>query len=268
MKPDLIAQYCIFCDYPLFRENLIKYRDRFNKIILYPSRHHGKIDLEHFAQKAIQEAWVKDHAIDWTTPNIDWRQAEVEPCLKFVESDWIFFTEQDFFCKDWGKLFDDVDKASKTADMIGWWNPTHFPYVHPSCLFIKKEMFDKTKKDFRAHSEINGADHFSMITKEVWDLGGKIKTLQSLGYEEWKDAFHLGGLTYVYQDWKGDGTDHFGVKNLEAFYVYNHLIREAKVEQNVSFLALSREIETSLRQRFPELIDIDFENNKWREFFI
>lgn len=260
---DVISQICIYNDYPIFRQLLTKYRNKFNKIILYASRHHGVIDEEEFMRRTFPETWVSTE-IDWTTPGIDWRQVETEPLLEKSEAEWILFMEQDFFCDDWDKLWRDVEEAMKTSDMIGWWNPSRFPYIHPCFLLIKREVLDKTNKDFRAHPEIVGSDHFAQITRDVEKLGGKITTLQSMGYKEWENAMHLGGLTYPYQNWKGDGTDEFGVGNPEAFTVYNYWSRQAPVEQDPKYLSLSEEIGETLRQLFPAL---DLENNPWTKFF-
>ena len=68
MNIDIISQICIFNDYPIYRQLLAKYRDKFRKIILYPSRHHGVIDMEEFMRRVFPETWVTGHTIDWTTP--------------------------------------------------------------------------------------------------------------------------------------------------------------------------------------------------------
>lgn len=264
-KPDIIMQYCIFADYPLFREWLKKYRDKFNKVIIYPSRHHGVIDLQEFAEEQIKETWIKGDVIDWTEPGLDWRQRELEPCLELSDANWILFLEQDFFCDDWDKLWADVEKEMDNgAEMIGWWNETHFSYVHPCFLLIKRELLDKTNKDFRAHPEIPGADHFAQITHDAQELGAKIIKLQDLGWKEWENAFHMGGLTYPYQNWKGDGTDHFGVASPEAFMVYNYFSRLANVEVDQQYIKLSLEIEKRLKDLFP-IIKLD--KNRWVKFF-
>lgn len=260
-KVDLICQYCVYCDYPIFRSHLKKYRDKYNKIILYPSRQHGFLDLENFAKSVIKETWIEREPIDYGVE--DWRQAETTPCLKQSDAEWIRFAEQDFFVRDWDKFYADVEKAMQTSDMIGWWNPTHFPYVHPSCLYIKRELLEKTTIDFRAHPEINGADHFSMLTRDAEKLGAKITTLQDLGYEDWKDAFHLGGLTYVYQDWKEDGSNHIGVKRPEVFKIYNQMLRKANVEQKQEFINLTYKVEEQLNKMN---LSVD-ENSYWEDFF-
>lgn len=264
MKIDILTQYCIYNDYPLFRLNLARYRDHFNKVILYPSRHHGVIDLEAFAKKTIQETWVDPVAIDYGVE--DWRQAETTPMLQHSDGDWLLFMEQDFFVDNWEKLFTDVEKEIENgADAIGWWNETAFPYLHPCFFLLKREMFEKTQKDFRAHPEIPGCDHFAMLTRDVERLGGKIVTLQSLGWENWKNAFHLGGLTYVYQDWKDDGSGSFGVGNPEAFFVYNYWSRHANVLQNTRYLDLSVKVENHLRTKF---LTVHLRSSDWKRFFI
>lgn len=265
MNVDIISQYCIYNDYPIFRRNLAKYRDKVQKIILYPSRHHGVIDLEEFARRVFPETWVTGHVIDWTTPGIDWRQVETEPCLELSTAEWVLFMEQDFFVDDWDKFWDLIESAMPTSDMIGWWNQTAFSYLHPCFLLIKRELLDKTRKDFRAHPEILGCDHYAMITHDAQKLGAKITKIQDLGYKEWENAFHMGGLTYPYQNWKGDGTDIFGVTSPEAFMVYNYFSRLTEVEHSPLYLNLSLQIEERLRGLFP-IIKLD--DNRWTKYFI
>jgi len=261
---DIISQICVYNDYPIFRQLLTKYREKFNKIIFYPSRHHGVIDQEDFLRRTFPETWVTGDVIDWATPGIDWRQRETEPCLELSESEWILFMEQDFFVEDWDIFWSEIEEVMKTTDAIGWWNKTAYPYLHPCFLLIKRSILDKTNKDFRAHPEIEGCDHFAMITRDLEAIGAKIVKLQELGYVEWDNAFHMGGLTYPYQNWKGDGTDHFGVASPEAFMVYNYFSRLAPVEQSPEYLKLSLEIEDRLRELFPV---IKLEDNRWVKFF-
>lgn len=261
---DVITQYCVYNDYPIFRYNMQRFRHRFDKIILYPSRHHGYIDLEEWTKKIFPETWVERENIDYGVQ--DWRQAETEPLLKHSNAEWLYFAEQDFFVKDWDMFWALIDKTMPKADAIGWWNPTAFPYIHPSCFLIRREVFEKTKKDFRAHPEIPGADHFAMLTRDLEDMNARIVKLQDIGYENWTSAFHLGGLTYPYQNWKGDGTDHYGVGNPEAFYVYNHFSRHAPVVQNKGYLDLSKAVEKGLEERYGYTANLK-RTNVWREFF-
>lgn len=258
-KIDVISQICVFVDYPLYRQLIKKYRNKFNKVILYPSRHHGVVDLEEYLKQTLPETWITSHTIDWTTPGIDWRQAETEPCLEQSDSEWILFLEQDFFCDDWDKLWVDVEKAMETSDAIGWWNETHFPYLHPCFFLVKREALDKTKKDFRAHPEINGGDHFAMITHDLIENGAKITKLQDLGWTDPEHAMHLGGLTYPYQNFKGDETI-IGVKYPEALATYNELLIE-NWETTPEFQDLAIKLKEVLKKKG---FGFTF---KWEKFF-
>lgn len=271
-KPDIISQICLHCDYPLWRTMIEKHRSKFGKIILYPSRHHGAVDLEKFWKEVFPETWVAPVAIDYGVE--DWRQAETIPCLNQSDSDWIMFTEADFFVRDWDMFFEDMRTKSEVSDLMGLWNPTNLPYIHPSCLFIKRELLEKTSKDFRAHPEINGSDHFAMITQEAMQLG-KMITLQDLGYDcrvsPEADAFHLGSLTYTYQDWHDPAapsvsslSNRIGAISPEAFMVYNYWMRKANVKQSPEFMKLSQDIEDFFKPRFP---DLDLENSPWAKYF-
>lgn len=262
MTIDIISQICVYCDYPLWRKMVQDNRSEFNKVILYPSKQHGVVDLENFWLNVFPETWVKREPIDYGTH--DWRQAETEPLVAISDSDWIWFMEADFFVTDWPKFIKDLKAAMEYSDMIGCWNRTNFPYVHPSCLLIKRELLDKTNKDYSAHPEINGADHFAMLTRDAERFGAKITTLEELGYKEWVDYMHLGGITYPFQDWKGDGTDHFGVKRPDAYYVYLHRSRFADVPQSPEYIKQSSEIEEVLQKKYPEL---NLEDNEWNKFF-
>jgi len=239
------------------------HRHRFNKIILYPSKQHGVVDLEDLWLKSFPETWVERQPIDYGVN--DWRQAETEPLIELSDAEWLLFMEADFFVTNWDKLFKDVEEAAANgSEMIGCWSPSQFPYVHPCFLLMKRSLFDKTNKDFRAHPEILGSDHFAMLTRDAERLGAKITILEDMGYKEWEDYFHLGGLTYAFQDWKGP-TTHFGMKSPEAYYVYLHYTKDLPgITYDPRYLKQAEEIEEVLRKKYP---DLDLENNKWIKFY-
>ena len=265
MDIDILTQYCTHCEYPLWRKNLQKHRDKFKKVILYPNEYYRDLDFKVFSKTVIKETWVENHAIDWTTPGIDWRQAEVEPMLELSDSKWIYFNEQDWFVKDYDKFYEAVFKAmADGADAIGWMNPTHFPYLHPACFFVKREFLNKTTKDFRAHPEINGGDHFCMITRDLKEMGAKIVTIEDMGFKYWEDCFHLGGVTSNYVD---SANPNFQFHRSDIFYIYNYWSRKVNVEQSSKYLELSLAIEKKLLDKYPELKHIDPENNEWTKFF-
>lgn len=264
-KIDLLNQHSIFCDYPVWRANVAKHRNRFNKVILYPSDHNREQSFRDFLFETIKEDWVTGHTIDWTAPGVDWRQAETEPMLDHLEGDWVYFNEPDWFVKDYDKFYDAVEKAiAEGADAIGWWNATAFPYLHPACFFIKREILEKTQKDFRAHPEITGCDHFAMLTRDLEKMGAKIVTTEDMGFEYWKDCFHLGGLTSNIID--SVVNPGFEFHRPELFGAYNYFSRKV-TPQSSEFIALSEKVEELLRSKYPHLANFDFEKSEWAEFF-
>lgn len=262
---DVVNQWCCYNDYPIFRYWMEKYKRNFKKIILFPSRHHGVIDLEDFHKKHISNVtWVKETDIDWTEPGIDWRQVETERCLKYSDADWILFIEQDFMVKDWELLFGILQKTMKNYEMIGWWNNTAYPYMHPCFLLIKRELLEKTRKDFRAHPEIIGADHFANITRDVEANNGRILKLQNMGFKQLENAFHLGGLTYVYQDWVKSGKSVDRAVSPMLLYIYNYWSTQAPVFQNNEYIELAKKVSKVLEARYPA---VNPENNTYTKFF-
>lgn len=263
MNIDILSQVCVFNEYPLWRSMLTKYRTLFKKIILYPSRHHGFIDEEVFMREVFPETWINNHYIDWAKAP-DWRQEETMPLIEQSDAEWVLFLEQDFFVDNWDKLWKDIEKAMEYSDAIGWWNQTAFPYLHPCFLLIKREVLNRTKMDFSAHPEIPGCDHFAMITRDLEAMGAMITKLQDLGWINWLNAFHLGGITYPYQNWKGDGTDVFGVGNIPAFYAYNEASRKVDIEKDLQYLNLSLKIKEELEKQFPNIKET---SKEWNHFF-
>lgn len=262
-RPDVILQYCQYDDYPIFRRNLSKYRHRFNKVILYMSKHHGFRDFGDFSKDQIKETWVEPVPIDYGKE--DWRMAEVTPCLKHVESEWVYFMEQDFFVEDWDKFYTDVEKLSTECDMFGWAQNDTRPYIHPCSLFIKRELLDRTSKDFSAHPEVLDSDHFAQITQDAIKLGAKIIKFQDIGYNNWENAFHMQGLTYPYQNWSTDRI--FGVTNPEAFFVYNYFSRLAPVPQDPRYIELSWEIHDYMVRNLG-MEKINPEESRFKKFYV
>ena len=267
MNCDLLMQWSIFCDYPIFRMHMKRYFEkRFNKILFYPSNHNRDHSFRPFLEKVIDDKhWLKPEPINWTEPGIDWRQSETIPLIEASDSEWIFITEPDFFCKDWDIFLNMVEDEMKTANMIGWMNMTNFHYIHPSCFFIKRSMLEKTSKDFRAHPEVGGSDHFATVTRDVEKVGGKIVTLKEMGLIDWEDFFHLGGLTQNYIEMNENPETYDSFVRPELFYIYNYWSRKADVEQSPEYLTLSKAVERKLLD--TKGITINPEENKWSIFF-
>ena len=166
-RPDLVITFIKHCDYPLFRVFLRKYRDHFNKVIIYWSEHNRFPYLDHFIHEAIKDldiTFIDPTLTDWGTE--DWRNHATNEMLKYSDSEWICSIEQDWFSSNWEELFEITFKAMETNDLIGWDAQAGDGgrYIHPAFWFIRREMLEKTNKDFAAHDNL---DHFGFITRDV-----------------------------------------------------------------------------------------------------
>lgn len=281
MKPDLLICWTKHCDYPIFRATLMKYRDWFGKVIIYFSEHNRFPYYDHFIQDSLKEysnyyhqysfhntLFLDPTFTDWSIE--DWRNHATNEMLKHSDSEWVCSIEQDWFSKDWKKLFTVMEDAMKHDDLIGWMNYTNNPYIHPAFWFIKRELLEKTQKDFTPHLEINGADHFAMITYDAQRLGAKVVGIQDLGFEtnivspEKTDCFHLGGVNTNYLNFN----DLFKTNNIhrtELFYVYNYWSMRLPVLQSLHFQSTMEHVDTMLESMFGEKINP--ETSEWSKFF-
>jgi hypothetical protein len=117
------------------------------------------------------------------------------------------------------------------------------------------EMLEKTNKDFGAH---DGFDHFGWITKDVERLGGKIVTTQQMGYADFVDCFHLGGVN---QNHLEGLKPEFVFHRPDIFSVYSKYSIAADVEQSPAFVERTKKI----LERLPVNPQ---DEEKWKEFFI
>lgn len=268
MRKTLCVTWISNCDYPIFRQWLERHHAWFDQIIICWDINFRFPFYNAFIQSSLSHL---PNIMFLDTPDrelgvADWRDTATNEMLKHATGDWIISIEQDWFSRDWDKLLSSVERAMETTDLIGWMNPTNFPYIHPAFWCIRKSVLDRTTKDFKPHPEINGADHFSWITKEVKEMGAAITSLQDLGFDcevtEHADSFHLGGVNMNYLNGLQEG---FVFHRPEIFYVYNYWCRRASVQQDQRFIDLSYAIEEKLK---TTKIDSNPALSVWRKFFL
>lgn len=113
----------------------------------------------------------------------DWRNRAINEALEHSTAKWVLFLEQDFLCTD---LIVDIF-PSNPKDVVGIYTETR--PLHPAFLLVKRELIDKTDKDFSAYPE-KGLDHFDLFTQQLTKLTDKIDVLNPKKY------YHLNGLTH------------------------------------------------------------------------
>lgn len=231
MKTDLVIVWPDNLDFPLWRKWLFKNENLFENIIIYFNPQNRDWNLLPFLASDRVFPY-KSILLKGETKPGDWRNNAVNECLKYVKSEWVWFTEQDFFV-DKG-FFHTIYRGMEKADAIGFKENNRF---HPACLFVKKSLIDKTTKDFSAKPP--QYDHFGKFSQEIHDLG-KVETLKRLKLEKDFDFFHHAGLS-----------DNYGLvqlnkppnANLQEFLVYNASAREVDIKQSEQFIELTHKAE-------------------------
>lgn len=274
-KPDLCITWIKHCDYPLFRSFLKKYKDFFGNIYIYWSEHNRFPYYDHFIQNAFYEddifiVNIDPVLTDWGKE--DWRNKSTNEMLKYSDSEWVCSIEQDFFAKDWDKILQTVVNQSNNCEYIGWKaqqgsqpNQEYLTreYVHPSFWFMKREALEKTDKDFSANPQL-GADHFGLLTRSAIKNGINPIYMQDLGFIEWEDAFHLGGVNQNYLNWDNP---QYIFHRPDIFYWYNHASQFIVGSyQQPEFMLRMKNVETLLLTKNPEW-GSEEAKNKWLKYF-
>ena len=272
IKPDLLITWHESCDYPVFRATLEKHRDSFGKIIIYFSKHFREPVYRDFLKNSMQDLGniVLLDPIEYKYGEEDWRNISTNYMLQFTDSEWICSVEQDWFAKDWTNLLSKTEDAMHRSDLVGWMSGTRFPYIHPSYWFMRRSFLERTNKDFAAHPEIYGSDHFAMITYDAQEKEGRVITLEDMGIEaniktpEETACFHQGGINQNYLTYDQDNWEK-ALHRKELFYIYNYWSMKADVPQDPRFMELMTRVDDRLKKVFP---DIDPETSKWKEFYV
>ncbi len=183
-KIDIIVTWPKNNDYPLWRYFIRANRPRFNKVIVcFMESNSGESYREFVMQEMAQDniTFLESPTIG---PDQDWRDVAVNYSLQYSDGDWVWFTEQDFFTltRFWNIV--NVTIEAELNESIGVLDG---PRLHPCCLFIKRELLDKTSKFFGIKSGV--FDHFGKIQKDLEHKKIKTYILPETCYK------HLAGLS-------------------------------------------------------------------------
>lgn len=178
-------------DYPLWRQFIRDNRNRFQKVIVvFTETNYGKNYREF-----IIDAMHDDNVDFMESPppiNDDWRNVAVNyalTALPYKEDQWVWFTEQDFFPLE--GFWEEVYKNAELKD-VGAIGIIDGIRLHPACIFMKREILDKTRKAFGIRPDV--ADHFYMVQEDLQRLaeteGIRTKILDQNLYK------HMAGLSH------------------------------------------------------------------------
>ena len=184
IKPDIILVWPRNSDYPLWRLFIRKERERFGKVLVVFMNPQSGDDYREFVKQAMAPdniTFIESATAEELGSN-DWRHAAIYKALPLVTSDWIWFTEQDFFPK--ADFFNELNKLFMSYPIIGIKEGDR---LHPCSLFIRKDLIGKTGKNFGIVKDTS--DHFSIFTKQLYNLNERVAFIDKSLY------MHMAGLT-------------------------------------------------------------------------
>ena len=240
-KCDVILCWPKDVDYPLCRYRINKDRDLFGNIIIIMTQtaEDNDRDYTNYLQSNMARATIVKKYYD---NGSDWRNAALNEGLNFLSNSAksILFLEQDFLVKD--GFFEKLLEQGQGYGSVVFKQGNRF---HPACLLTKKDILNKTKKDFSVQRDIG--DHFYKFSNEIRELG----TWTNLYELDLPDWYHMSGLTQNYRldsKWM----------NVSEFYTY--LRCSGRIDQPADWVKFSLEMINKVsKQKISKKIESFFE---------
>jgi len=184
MTIDLITVWPRNCDYPLWRQLIRDTRAKYGKVIIVFMETNAGPNYMDFIRGAMVGDDITFIEPQPTPPGEDWRHIATNAALAKSDGDWVFFTEEDFYP---GIGFDDqLDNLSREdCDVMAVYQG---PRMHPCCIYIKRNVLEKTHKNFAIVPD--KTDHFYLIQKDLEDNKALIGIINQSTY------FHYNGLSH------------------------------------------------------------------------
>lgn len=158
--PDLICAWPLHLDYPLFRKMIKENRRQFNKVIIvFTDMNVRDPNYKIYAQQIMKDDKVTFMDCSPMESGEDWRNKAMNMALSVSNSEWVYFTEQDFLPVP--EFWREIQGLMKRTDVFGRYQGGR---LHPCSWFIKRELLNRTSKDFGANGD-KGYDHFGLIQR-------------------------------------------------------------------------------------------------------
>lgn len=160
--PDVVVSWPRNCDYPTWRAFIKENRIRFGKVVVVFTETNSGENYKEFVRNAMAEDDVL--FLENPRPGLgeDWRDLSTNTGLAHCNSDWIWFTEQDFLITDEETFWKEVYAKSELFDMVAI---TQSGRIHPACIFISRFALQQTRMDFGI--DPGKGDHFCKFQEDV-----------------------------------------------------------------------------------------------------
>ncbi|MCG3176834.1 MAG: hypothetical protein MOGMAGMI_01798 [Candidatus Omnitrophica bacterium] len=184
-KPDIIVSWPRNCDYPLWRKFIHENRHLFNEVIIVFTETNQGFDYKQFVREQMTPDYCLFIENMTVKANEDWRDVAVKTALnQSYNSEWIWFTEQDFVITQPDMFWLAIEEAQEKVDVI--YVDDH-GRMHPCCIFMKRTTLNQTKRYFGIEAGIY--DHFGQIQRDIEALQSPKLAIQDYYY-------HFNGLSH------------------------------------------------------------------------
>ena len=183
MKVDALVSWPKNNDYPLWRQMIHQNRNRFEKVIVVFTETYSGHDYREFVIEAMKNDTVEFVQSLPPTGDNDWRDMSVNIGLNRVVSEWVWFTEQDFFPSP--QFWDEVAEVENTFKVLTIKEGSR---LHPACIFVPMDLVLKTRRRFGIIVDLH--DHFFNFFTDLKLLTSSFFILDSERYR------HMNGLSH------------------------------------------------------------------------
>lgn len=237
MKPDVIVAHPKDIYYPYWADLMNRNRSLFGRLIIVMTSPNSDRDYTKYLKKIRGSMIINQDIQKLTAGGKDWRNIATNLALEKSDSEYVLFLEQDFLVKD--KFFEKLFEGAKGYFAVGFNSSKR---LHPACLLVKKEIINKTDRDFSAKPP--AYDHFGLFTHLIKSWGNWT-TLEELGLTDW---LHLAGLTHNFRVWP---------PNYYPNRFYNYLVCSADLDQPEGWRVFCADIIKRMGKRLsdPGLIE-------------
>ena len=191
--PDIIVAWPKHVDYPLWRKQIHDNRHRFGKVIIVFTDMNAGGDYRNFIQDQMKQDNIIFCDNDPVRAGDDWRNLAVNKGLGYSDSQWVWFTEQDFYMYKPDEFWQGIEDCLETgADVIGYMQGG--VRLHPCCIFIRRFVLDNfTRKDFGVVPDKH--DHFYLLEEDLINAPDEVDVFRITEAAKMDWFEHLNGLS-------------------------------------------------------------------------
>ena len=184
MRPDIVVAWPDNCDYPLWRKEIHDNRGKFENVIVVFTRTNKGRNYSDFVRDQMLDDGVTMIDSPMVMPGQDWRNVAVNAGLKHSRSEWIYFTEQDFYPTP--LFYREMQKLAQ--DGFCCMAVYQGERMHPCAIVMDRPLLEMLDLNFGIVPGVS--DHFSIIQNQIDRLDAPTAHFSEKNY------YHYNGLSH------------------------------------------------------------------------